>query len=558
MSATVSPAAEVTRPERRVALNSGLLLAAYGFQAVVSIVIVGLVARYLGQAGLGRYGFAISFIELFIAFIDLGMNRILVREISRDLKGADRYTSVIWTLRLLLSMLVIVIVGVAAWGNGDSQLWWAIMVYLLAQVLFLLGDVFNSVFHGFQRMEYQFWGVNLSQVLLLGLTVAVIWLDWGLVALFGARLVANGIKLVYVWWVSRRRFARARFLAGLLPGAWQSLRSLPRVWQIVRREGRKQARAYLKAQGRQWGERWQQARLAWYMLVESVPVGISLVLRSYIWRGGVVLTVLWLGQQQGDLVNGLLYGPLRVVQQMRIVPTSIAAAMLPVFSNRAVNRLDEFDSAFAKSIKLFTAISVLIALAFTLLARPMVTLLLGRNIDLVGAAQVLALLGWVSVIYFPNWLYGVTLAALGRQRMETLGLALGLASGYLLARWAVPRWEALGVAAAVLVAEGAFFVVGTVAMWQHFRWRTLLPSLGKITLACAAAGLVFGLTDQVWLRLGAANSGLGSAVSALIELIVAGGLGLVAFGAALWLLRTFDRDEQEAIKAMLRLRGGRS
>jgi hypothetical protein len=82
-------------------------------------------------------------------------------------------------------------------------------------------------------------------------------------------------------------------------------------------------------------------------------VGISLLLHNYIWRAGVVLTVLWLGKEQGDLVNGALYGPLRVVQQMHIMPAAFAAALLPVLSNRAANRMAEFDSAFAKTVKLF-------------------------------------------------------------------------------------------------------------------------------------------------------------------------------------------------------------
>ncbi len=81
---TVNP-----RPERRVAINSSLLLLAYGFQALVSLVIVGIVARYLGQAGLGRYAFIISFIELFTVLVDMGMNRILVREIAKDTAQRD-------------------------------------------------------------------------------------------------------------------------------------------------------------------------------------------------------------------------------------------------------------------------------------------------------------------------------------------------------------------------------------------------------------------------------------------------------------------------------------
>jgi O-antigen/teichoic acid export membrane protein len=544
-----------SRPERRVAINSGLLLAAYGFQAVVSLVVVGLVARYLGQAGLGRYGFVISFIELFIAFIDLGMSRILVREISRDPTEADSYTSAIWTLRLILSVAAMVVVAIAASGSGDRELWLAIMVYYLAQTLFLLGDVYNSVFHGFQRMEYQFWGVNLSQVLLLAFTVGVIWLDLGLVALFGARLAANGVKLVYVWWISHRRFARASMLWGVLPGAWAGLWSLPGALRLRLQQGPARALAWVEERGRRLGQAWRDTTLSWHMLVESIPVGISLILRSYIWRAGIVLTVVWLGQQQGDLVNGLLYGPLRVVQQMRIVPAAFAAAMLPVFSNRALDRLDEFDSAFAKSIKLFAAISLLIALAFTFLADPIVQLLLGGEIDLVGAARVLALLGWVIVIFFPNWLYGVTLVALGRQKLETVGLALGLAAGYVVARAIIPRDGALGVSLAILASEGVFFVIGTAAMWRHFRWRQLAPSLVKILVACGGAGAVFALGHRLWQQ--TAGTSLGSTLSALLELAVVGSLGLLVFGGLLWLLRTFDEEEMEGIRAMVRPNRGR-
>ena len=96
---------------------------AYGFQALVSLVIVGIMARYLGQAGLGRYAFIISFIELFTVLVDMGMNRILVREIAKDQRNATRLTSAIWTLRLVLSLVIFVVVAVIAAGDGDSYLW---------------------------------------------------------------------------------------------------------------------------------------------------------------------------------------------------------------------------------------------------------------------------------------------------------------------------------------------------------------------------------------------------------------------------------------------------
>jgi O-antigen/teichoic acid export membrane protein len=540
------------RPERRIAINSGLLLLAYGFQALVSLVIVGIVARYLSQAGLGRYALIISFIELFTAFVDMGMNRILVREIAKNKYDATRLTSAIWTMRMMLALVVFVVVALLAAGNGDSYLWLATMAFFIAQVIYLMGDVFAAMFQGYQRMEYSFWSILIAQVVLLTTTLSVVWLDLGLLALFLVRIMANGARLIYLWWTSARKgYATAHFMPPVVAGAVVAVRSLPAAARAWRGSGRQAARALVAAQGERLVKHWNDAALAWHLFVESLPVGISLLLHGYIWRAGVVLTVLWLGQEQGDLVNGVLYGPLRAVQQMHIMPAAFAAALLPALSNRAAHRIDEFDSAFAKSIKLFTALSLLIALAFTFLADPMVELLLGQNIDLSTAAQVLAWLGWVIVFYFPNWLYSVTLVALGRQKIETLGLVLGLVAGIAVAWWAIPRYLAMGVVYGILTAESVLFVVGTAAMWKHFRWRTLLPSLAKLVVACGLTGLIFMTGDRLWTALTEAGRIPQGTLSVLLEIIVVGSVGLAGFVGAVLLLRTFDANERDGIRLML-------
>jgi hypothetical protein len=52
--------------------------------------------------------------------------------------------------------------------------------------------------------------------------------------------------------------------------------------------------------------------------------------------------------------------------------------------------------------------------------------------------------------------------------------------------------------------------------------------------------------------------GLGDTMAAAVELALVGGLGLLVLLLALWLLRTFDQDEIEGIRAMLRLQRGKS
>ncbi len=546
------------RPEQRIAINSGLLLLAYGFQALVSLVIVGIVARYLGQAGLGRYAFIITFIELFTAIVDMGMNRILVREIAKTSDDATRLTSAIWTLRLALALVVFVVVALLAANNGDPYLWLATMAFFLAQVIYLLGDVFAAMFQGYQRMEYPFWSIIVAQVVLLTLTLTVVWLNLGLVALFATRIVANSARLAFLWWISRRKgYAHAWLMPAVMTGGIAVLRGAPATLAVWRKQGRAAARAQVNRAGAAMVQKWNDFTLAWHLFVESLPVGVSLLLHSYIWRAGVVLTVLWLGKEAGDLVNGVLYGPLRVVQQMQILPGALAAALLPALSSRVGSRMDEFDTAFAKSIKLFTALSLLIALAFTFLAGPIVGLLLGADIDLATAEQVLAWLGWVIVFYYPNWLYSVTLVALGRQKIETLGLVMGLAAGLAVAWWAIPRYYAMGVVYGILTAEAVLFAVGTIAMRGHFHWRILLPSLIKLVAACGLTGLVFLMGDRLWNTLLAAGVAPQGTLGALLEMAVVGALGLAVFVAAVLLLRTFDANEREGIRLMLRLQRSR-
>jgi O-antigen/teichoic acid export membrane protein len=238
---------------------------------------------------------------------------------------------------------------------------------------------------------------------------------------------------------------------------------------------------------------------------------------------------------------------------MRILPAAFAGAMLPVFSRRAAARPEQFDVAFVKSVKLFTAISLLLVLSFLFLADPIVLLLLGPGVDLAGAAQVLRVLGLVTFLFFFNWLYGVTLVAQDRQRLETLGLVLGLVAGLLVAAWGIPRHGALGVSLAILAAEGVPFAIGTIAMWPHFHWQRTWLSLAKIVLGCLLSGLVFAVGTMLWDRLVTPALPLGEAADALLQSVVVGGLGLMVFVIALWLLHTFDDDEMEAIRSMLRL-----
>ena len=80
---------------------------------------VGIVATLSRPGRLGLYAYVVSFIELFIAPVDMGMNQIPVREISRDM-GSDRPADQLdLTCARCSRWIVMVIVGVLAAQTGD-------------------------------------------------------------------------------------------------------------------------------------------------------------------------------------------------------------------------------------------------------------------------------------------------------------------------------------------------------------------------------------------------------------------------------------------------------
>lgn len=303
-------------------------------------------------------------------------------------------------------------------------------------------------------------------------------------------MIANFVRLILAWVISR-----TRFLTEHLSRSWREM---------------------------------------WYLLRESIPVGINLVLRRFIWRGGIVLLTITLNAQligSGDLAAGLLYGPLRLVEQMRIVPASLVGALLPVMSEQAQQDMTRFRSTLYRSFKLFITLSLFLAVIITVLAEPITHLLLGS--DLAESSTVLGVFGWIIVLTFTNQYFEASLLAVGRQWIVAWGLAIGFAIGALASwLWLMPTYQALGVAYGIMLAEGFVFGVSFVAMIPYFNRRQLVVMLAKIGAAClVTAGTFYVLRSA--------------------NVFLAALLGTLSFLAAVLLFRVFDHKELEAIVTMV-------
>ena len=77
---------------QRIAKNTGVIIAGDVLNKAIGLLVVIFLVRYLGAVGYGKYAFVFAFLTFFGIITDLGINTILVREISRD-KSLQQNTS---------------------------------------------------------------------------------------------------------------------------------------------------------------------------------------------------------------------------------------------------------------------------------------------------------------------------------------------------------------------------------------------------------------------------------------------------------------------------------
>jgi O-antigen/teichoic acid export membrane protein len=69
---------------RKIAYNTVVSTGARLIGVALSLISIGLIARYLGNDGFGTYSLVFAFLYIFDSLADLGLYSLLVREISKS------------------------------------------------------------------------------------------------------------------------------------------------------------------------------------------------------------------------------------------------------------------------------------------------------------------------------------------------------------------------------------------------------------------------------------------------------------------------------------------
>ncbi len=450
------------RAGRRALRNTGVRAVAEVVGKLSTFLLFAVLAREVGQEGIGAFVFAFAFLGLGMVPIALGCDSYMLREVARDRVAADRLFFNVIALKLAMSVPVLVLcfAGVILLGyEGRTR---DVVFALSAGLLLdLLGKSLNGMFNATERSDLLAKSLVIQRVSTAALGIAALAAGYGVVTV--AALYSVGSALGYTVAVSSLRRHVGIPQRTIDPRGWRRL------------------------------------------VATSFPFAIQDVFTAMLFKLDAVILSL-IATQAAVGRYGAAY---RLLESTMFIGWALNGAFVAMFAYLGRDSDPTIGSIFQRSVKFALVALVPVAVIMGVLAEPIVRIAFGSDFE--AAAGALRLLAPVVV-----GLCLVTLCSsliVTRRSPQTMiritapivavNVALNLAL--------IPSLEDRGAALAMLVTEALFVAVAIrVAAdevgglpWASMVGAPLLAGaamavptvlLAGLPVAAAAAGLlVYGI-----------------------------------------------------------------
>ncbi len=159
-------------------------------------------ARYLGDLDYGRYSLAYFFAGLLTIFSDLGLNTVLIRDVSRDHRLLGRYAGNILFLKLIFSLALLLLGPGILFLLGYSR---DLLLMILLSMVYMQGiyllEFFVALTNSLEKMEYELLIKGLYKSLVVAIPIFFLWLGYGIWGLLLSLVGAYGISCVLTGWI---------------------------------------------------------------------------------------------------------------------------------------------------------------------------------------------------------------------------------------------------------------------------------------------------------------------------------------------------------------------
>jgi O-antigen/teichoic acid export membrane protein len=359
--------------------------------------------RYLGPKDFGSFNLAFSYVTIFMILADFGLGTVTTREVAKHKDHSDKYLSNLLGLKISLSALIVVLIGLSFLVvpiSTSKNMILAVMFYLLCQNI---DNIFNSIFLAWERMELVFF----SRIFYYsGLLISAL----AIIALKGTALQ---IVLAYGFFT---------FLSVLFSTF------------LIKKIGIKVAITFDKVF---WKE----------ILIESIPfMGLAIVGTVYANSDTLLIGHFWGNESVGFYQSA--YKILFAFQSINVINNAIFPRINVLIHENKSETLNKL----IKLVVLFSIFGLIpLALFITFFQNLIIKIIYGPVY--LSAAPVMALLVWSGVINYFRILTSNILFAHKKQKYVFYSVSIGLVTSLLINLLIMPKFGFTVSAWSLLISE---------------------------------------------------------------------------------------------------------
>src|SRR3989344_2398919 len=182
---------------RRIYKNTAYLGIAEVVSRVLQFVVMLYAARLLSQGNFGRFSFALSLSFIAVILADLGINTLLIREISRNKDLASKFFINAFSAKIALSIFAFFIIfgtlNLLGYPAGTRQI---VYIIWLFTIISTFTELFYSIFRAFEMMFYDAMLKILRMVILAAASLYILFQGYGVVVFSSAYNIALALLFV--------------------------------------------------------------------------------------------------------------------------------------------------------------------------------------------------------------------------------------------------------------------------------------------------------------------------------------------------------------------------
>jgi O-antigen/teichoic acid export membrane protein len=262
------------------------------------------------------------------------------------------------------------------------------------------------------------------------------------------------------------------------------------------------------------------------MITESFPLMLNHFLATIFFQIDIVI----LQAIKGAVIVAQYSTAYKWLLAINIIPAFFTQALFPVMSRQAKEDIPALTRTFTFGIKLLFAITLPLAVIFTVLAEPL-TLILGGAQYVPNGVIALQLMIWSIPIGWMNSLTQYVLIAVGLQRMITRAFAVAVTFNIVVNILFIPQFNFQAAAIATILSELVLFVPFIYLLRSKLDTYSLLSLIWRPIIAVVAMVLPVILLHT-------------QPIPALM-------IGGILYAVVLLLLRPLDANEVDQLLQML-------